>query len=334
MELFIQRAGRMSALLSHLFTGPADLQAMIALTQELRQRGQVVYPVTADLFEELAEPEVQMTARLWVDDLQQLVGFAYVSRYQNLVDVFDARLFTPEIEAEMMEWVTVSVKQRNQRLGEAHTLDASALESDLPRLAFMERNGFQRQAESSILMACSLNQPIPVLPLLAGFTIRPTSGETEMDVYLDLWRAAFGTQNMTLEYRRTIMNAPDYLPNLDLVAVAPNGDLAAFCLCQVFSDDVPRAGGHKEGWTDPLGTHPNYRRLGLASALIQAGMRLLQERGIDTALLGTSNQNIAMQRVAERLGFRIAAHTLWYVKSVGTKMDTRGITGKPGSNPD
>jgi ribosomal protein S18 acetylase RimI-like enzyme len=107
------------------------------------------------------------------------------------------------------------------------------------------------------------------------------------------------------------MDAPGYLPELDLVAVAPDGELAAFCMCQIFMGD-----SEKEGWTDPVGTHPAHRRRGLAAALISAGMGLLRERGVETALLGTSSVNIAMQRLAEELGFRKVANTLWFSKSI------------------
>ena len=306
----------MSTLTSRTYAGPADLQAMTALTQALRAAGQMVYPIAADLYEELADLEVQAAVRLWEDDRRQLVGFAYVSQYQNLVDVFEAGEFTPAIETEMVDWAVTAMQRRNQESGKTETLDASALESDLPRLAFLERHGFQRQAESSILMACPLDQPIPEPQLPPGFSIRPMSGEAEIEAYVALHRAAFGTGNMTVEYRRTIMSAPDFIPELDLVAVAPNGELAAFCVCQIFPDDAPRAGGHKEGWTDPMGTHPTYQRLGLAKALILTGMRLLKERGMDMAILGTSSQNLAMQRTAEAVGFRKATNTLWYCKAV------------------
>ena len=289
---------------------------MTALTQALRAAGQMVYPIAADLYEELADLEVQAAVRLWEDDRRQLVGFAYVSQYQNLVDVFEAGEFTPAIETEMVDWAVTAMQRRNQESGKTETLDASALESDLPRLAFLERHGFQRQAESSILMACPLDQPIPAPQLPPGFSIRPMSGEAEIEAYVALHRAAFGTGNMTVEYRRTIMSAPDFIPELDLVAVAPNGELAAFCVCQIFPDDAPRAGGHKEGWTDPMGTRPTYQRLGLAKALILTGMRLLKERGMDMAILGTSSQNLAMQRTAEAVGFRKATNTLWYCKAV------------------
>ena len=240
----------------------------------------------------------------------------HAERGHALVDVFDERVFAPALEAEMMAWAVTAVRQRNQRRGEVLTLDASALDSDLRRLEMLARYGFERQSETSLLMACPLTQPVAEPRLPPGFTIRPMGGEAELEAYVALHRAAFGTGNMSVDYRRTIMSAPDYLPELDLVAVAPNDELAAFCVCQIFPDDTPRAGGQREGWTDPIGTHPAYQRLGLAKALMLAGMRLLQSRGMDTALLGTSSENLPMQRLAEAVGFHKVSNTLWYCKAV------------------
>lgn len=289
---------------------------MIELTQTLRSAGQKVYPIATDLYEELAEVDVQVTARLWENELGQLVGFAYVSRYQNLVDVFDAREYTPALESELIAWAVSAVQRRNLEKGETQTLDASSLEDDQVRLAFLEQAGFERQEETSLLLARPIDDDLPAPQLPPGFTIRPMGGEAEVEAYVALHQAAFGTENMTVDYRRTIMSAPDYLPELDLVAVAPNGDLAAFCVCQIFPDDSPRAGGKKEGWTDPVGTHPNYQRLGLARALILTGMELLKARGIDTVIMGTSSTNIPMQRTAEAVCFQRVSNTLWFCKAV------------------
>ncbi|OGO42174.1 MAG: hypothetical protein A2W36_05440, partial [Chloroflexi bacterium RBG_16_58_14] len=274
------------------------------------------YPVAADLYEELTDPGTQASVRLWEDASHELAGFVYVSQYQNLVDVFDASQFTPSIETEMMAWAATAVQLRSQEKGERLTLDASVREDDLPRLAFLERNGFKPHPEASILMARPLDLPIPEPVLPAGFSIRPMGGEAEIEAYVALHRAAFGTENMTVAHRRAIMSTPSYIPALDLVAAAPNGELAAFCVCQIFPDDKSRGGGHKEGWTDPVGTHPAYQRLGLAKALILSGMRLLKGRGLDTALLGTNSENNAMQHTAKAVGFRIVSNTLWYSKPV------------------
>jgi len=309
---------------SRSFTGSTDLEAMVQLTEALRSIGQQVYPIAADLYEELDDADVQVSARLWHDEELHLIGFAYINRYQNLVDVFDQRVFDRTIESQMMDWITTAAQQHNQNKSEMLTLDAGCLENDARRLAMLERHGFVLQPESSILMACSLNDPIPSPVLPAGFSIRQMGGTEEIEAYVNLHRAAYGTENMTVSYRQSIMNSPGYDPELDLVAVAPNGALAALCVCQIFPDDSPRAGGQKEGWTDPVATHPDYRRLGLAKALILTGMRLLKERGVDTALLGTSSTNQAMLRVAEEIGFhKTLNNTLWLSKEVGTSQDNR-----------
>ncbi|HMX20682.1 MAG TPA: hypothetical protein PKC52_15580, partial [Anaerolineales bacterium] len=55
---------------------------------------------------------------------------------------------------------------------------------------------------------------------------------------------------------------------------------------------------------------------GLAKALLLKGMQLLKERGMKSASLGTNGDNIAMQRTAEAVGFRLEHKTLWFEKEV------------------
>jgi mycothiol synthase len=301
---------------SRSYTGSSDLISMVRFTELLRSRGQKVYPIAADLHEELKDPDVQITVRLWEDEHRHLLGFAYINRYQNLVDVFDASIFNQDIESQMMDWIISAASKRNQKRGITLTLDASCSQNDQQRLVFLERQGFVIQTDSSLLLARSLLDPLPAVLLPSGYSIRPVGGMAEIESYVSLHRAAFGTDIMTISYRQSIMNSPTYIPKIDLVAVAPDGSLAAFCMCQIFPDDQPRAGGQKEGWTDPVGTHPAHRRQGLAQALIITGMHLLQERGIDTALLGTSSTNEAMQHTAERIGFRSVHTTLWFAKTI------------------
>jgi hypothetical protein len=45
-------------------------------------------------------------------------------------------------------------------------------------------------------------------------------------------------------------------------------------------------------------------------------MRLLKERGIETARMGTAGDNLGMLRVAQEVGFTIVAETLWYSKDI------------------
>jgi ribosomal protein S18 acetylase RimI-like enzyme len=118
---------------------------------------------------------------------------------------------------------------------------------------------------------------------------------------------------MTTEERLSMMTTPEYDPSLDLVAVAPGGALAAYCMCYISAEENART-GRNNGCTDPVATHPRFQRLGLARALLLHGLRLLRARGMDFARLGTSSDNIAMQRAAQSVGFRLEFANVWFEK--------------------
>jgi mycothiol synthase len=97
-----------------------------------------------------------------------------------------------------------------------------------------------------------------------------------------LHRAAFGTPHMTIEGQLSWMRMPEYDPTLDLVAVAPDGALAAYVLCSI-SEQENLLAGRRVGYTDSVATHPKFQRRGLAKALLVKGLNLLRQRGMEIA---------------------------------------------------
>jgi ribosomal protein S18 acetylase RimI-like enzyme len=136
------------------------------------------------------------------------------------------------------------------------------------------------------------------------------AGEEELEAHVALRRAAFESTNPTAAHRLTVMRDPEYRPDLDLVAVAPDGTLAGFCLCSIGREENARL-GRDEGWVDTLGTRPAYRKLGLGRALLLTGLRRLRASGIAVAVLGTGQGNPAVA-LYESAGFRVAYRVLWY----------------------
>jgi len=167
----------------------------------------------------------------------------------------------------------------------------------------------------SLHLARPLCEPIPPPTLPAGFEIRTLKGRNEVEGWVQLHRAAFGTDHMTIEERLAMMSGADYDPDLDLVMTGPDGRLAAYCMCQIFREENGRT-GRNEGYTDPVATHPEFQRRGLAKALLLTGLRLLQERGVETAIMGTNSENEKMQRAAKAVGFRVESATVWFAKPV------------------
>lgn len=294
------------------FHGEDDLQAMIELVLS-RPTGRVNhFPGMVDLQEMLALPEVQAGTRLWREESGRLIGFAFLDQENLCIETAEPFTGGP-LEGLMIAW---ACRKRLQEAGPEAVVETSCRSSNPGRMAILEAMGFERMAEGAVYMARSLHTPIPAPKLPAGYHIRPLNGDAEVVELVALHQKAWGTQNMTVEYRLAMMNTSSYDPAMDLVMEAPDGSLSAYCTC-FFSLEENRATGSLDGYTDPLATHPDMQGRGLARALLSEGMRRLQAHGLEWARLSTSSDNIAMQRAAEAVGFRIVDESYRYEKHLG-----------------
>lgn len=289
---------------SVLFRDESDIQTIRDFLAHLPGGSTVI-----DFEEQAQLASVRQSIRLWLDGAG-LVAIAWVDDYNNLVFDLHPRGDSPQLEREIVAWGLAIMRKRNAKMGETNTLDASCQAANLARIALLERSGFQRDEVRSLHYARSLEDQLPECPLPPGFDLRAARGEGEVDALVALHRAAFGTENMTVEERLAIMRAPNYVPDLDLLVTAPDGELCAFCICGI---DEP---GGEVGYTDPIGVHPGYQGRGLGKAVVGAGLRLLRERGVKRVEVGTSSQNQAMQRLAGSMGFGLVSESVWFSKEV------------------
>jgi GNAT superfamily N-acetyltransferase len=264
------------------------------------------HPVRADIEENLATSAIRLNTRIWLDN-NQPVGWAYVDEFNNLWWELD-RQYEERLGEEIVGWgeSCIHKKLANKKAG---ALDASCRDDDGERISFLRRHGFSQTEETTVRMTRDLSLPIPEPGLPQGFAIRSIAGKQEAGRVARMHRAAFGTDYMTTEKRLAIMSTSEYDPSLDLIVVAPDGKIAANCICSV--NEISRVGN-----TDPIMTHPRFQHLGLARALLLTGLRLLKERGMRSAHLGTSENNIAMQKTAESVEFTIEYKTIWFSKAV------------------
>jgi mycothiol synthase len=115
------------------------------------------------------------------------------------------------------------------------------------------------------------------------------------------------------------MKMPHYDPQLDLMVIAPDGTPAAGCICWV--DPV-----NCVGLFEPVGTRPQFRRQGLATALMLGGLQRLRDRGMQAALVtgdhpGTEEKNTeftSSRFVYEAVGFQLLCRTYLYHNVIAT----------------
>jgi mycothiol synthase len=273
-------------------------------------------PGIVDFEEHVLLDSVRSAMRLWRDH-GSLLGFGYVDDFDNLWFEIDRGCAqVDQLGSEIVQWGLTCVQERTSRERSGSNLDASCSIDDAFRIGLFQGHGFAPQPVRSLRFSRSLTTPIDLIPLAEGFSIRRVSSRAEVPQLIALHRQAFGTDQMTQEQRLAMMSTDSYLPELDLVVVAPDSELAAFCVCGWHD----RAG--RVAYTDPIGTHPRYRGHGLAAAVVSAALRGLRKAGALTATLSTSSENLAMQLLAARLGFRCVSERLWFSRKIRQPVDS------------
>lgn len=123
---------------------------------------------------------------------------------------------------------------------------------------------------------------------------RPDDGDNQG--IADLLNASFGRDWHTAkEFATFTRSSPSYRHDLNLVAEAPDGSFAA--LVGVTYDDANR-----RGIFEPVCTHPDHRRKGLARALMFEGLRRLKSLGANDAYVETG-EDVPPNRLYEAVGF-------------------------------
>ncbi len=275
------------------------------------------YPGEADLPALLVPAASGKAAntRVWVDARGEIAGFAVVqASHNNLYFHFRPDSLNESAEREMFAWAVDVIRNIAAADGPL-TLDVPAREEDTARVGLLVRHGFVPGDDRTLGLSRSLVEPFPEPNLPYGWVLRPLAGEGELKEYVATHRAAFGTETMTVPYRLAIMREVGYLPELDLVAISPDGTLAAFCVCFINVESNART-GRKEGEIGIVGTHPAFRQRGLGRAMVLAGMRALKQQGMESATLGVAGTNLAAIHVYESVDFRVHAVTRWYSLTV------------------
>jgi len=105
------------------------------------------------------------------------------------------------------------------------------------------------------------------------------------------------------------MEAPGYAPERESVVEAPDGVLAAFTV--TWHDRLNRT-----GLFEPVGTHKNYRRLGLGLAMMRYAMRQMAAAGMVFATVATFADNEAAGKLYRACGFQIWHYLDGYTKAI------------------
>lgn len=202
------------------------------------------------------------------------------------------------IEEEMIAWAEEHFAAPSKD-GQSRELSFYVYEYDAPRRRVLEKRGYECISESMVMRRMRLGEePIPRVEIAESYTLHTTDPQDEGDCQriADLLNAAFRRDfHNAEEYRKFTRLAPSFRPDLDLVAQAADGSFAAYV-------GVPYDEANRRGIFEPVCTHPNHRRRGLARALMIEGLRRLQAIGADDVTVETGVM-LPANRLYDTIGF-------------------------------
>jgi GNAT superfamily N-acetyltransferase len=170
---------------------------------------------------------------------------------------------------------------------------------ELTKSLFTER-GYQRSKfKAEHMRSRFFTQPIPDSVPPSEYTVRALGDESELPARSWLSWKAFHPDEPDEKYEgwewyKNIQRVPLYRRDLDIVAVAPDGELAAFCT--VWFDDVTRTAVF-----EPVGTHPDHQKRGLGKAVMSEGLRRAQRLG--ATLVTVSSYSEGAHALYHSMGF-------------------------------
>jgi ribosomal protein S18 acetylase RimI-like enzyme len=196
----------------------------------------------------------------------------------------------------MIEWAEAHVTAPADD-GGARRVNMSVYDYDTHRQEILTRRGFEKKIEWFGYKRCrSMDKPIapPVVP--EGYAVRALGPDDDLAQRCMVSARAFGSQTpRSAATYRSLQAVPGYRPNLDMVAVAPDGTFVSFCIAWLNE-------ANRIAMIEPVGTDPDHRRKGLASAVINEALRRLKAMDIEQAYLGCGSA-VPANGLYESLGF-------------------------------
>jgi len=248
--------------------------------------------------------------RVWEEEGAPGRVMAVAIRETKVIYFIHIRPDHPALLDEVIRWIEAHSASKKPDPAEELKLHIISLEGDPEREDALRKRGFERGPVYGILRVRDLDAPIPDAPLPEGFEIRPVRGREDFEKLASNIRTVFGHGEwFTAETLEGIARGCFYIRDLDLVAEAPDGAIASFCTFRV--DPVSRATE-----LEPMGTHPDYRCLGLAKTLISEGIKRLKEYAPLNLYIDGAADNPAANRLYEATGFEKEGTYYYWSKTI------------------
>jgi predicted N-acetyltransferase YhbS len=249
-------------------------------------------------------PDWYEQVRLWETSDGRLVGAAHPDGAGEMA--LEVHPDYRQIELEMIVWAedSLDVYTSQQRQIETFALDGDAYRADR-----LSARGFEATPYGGVMRRMRLaGREFPRAAIPQGYFLRSTRSEYEEYTRMAaLLNAAFNRSIHTAEeYAPFVRLSPSFRHLLNLVAEAPDGSFASHV-------GVSYDKANRLAIFEPVCTHPDHQRKGLARALMIEGAKRVRALGAVEAVVGTGD-GMAANQLYEAVGFTEVNHGLIWRK--------------------
>jgi predicted N-acetyltransferase YhbS len=207
-------------------------------------------------------------------------GEAFLQRHPQYAHLLD----------EMLDYAEATLINKRTK-----TLHIYIYDYDKPLQVLVQKRGYEKNSEHPRYDSEFVIRDLPEQRLPEGYVIQFMAQENNIELRREVFGRAFNHSDpkewpSAFSYEE-LQKAPDYRKDLDLYVVGPDGKYVACCI--LWYDAYNRM-----GILEPVGTHPDFRGLGLGREVVLEGIRRAGALGADKVWVGSG------QRFYEEIGFQ------------------------------
>jgi ribosomal protein S18 acetylase RimI-like enzyme len=229
------------------------------------------------------------------EDAQRIIALSYtkpsgecsLSMHPDYMSEFKA----------IVNWMEARVRELREEEGKGPKIAMVVDDEDEERIVLLAELGFQKDEMEGDKQVRPLDTPIPDYTLPEGYTVRHVVIEEDYREYREVQKSVFRhIVEMSKAQLQLYSRASFYKEDLDIVAVDSKGSFAAFCTVRM--DPLS-----KIAELEPVGTHPDHRKLGLGKAVICEGLRRLEKCNPSAMVIIGAAPSEGARRLYESVGF-------------------------------
>lgn len=220
---------------------------------------------------------------LWMEDAV-CQGWGWIT----MPDTLDMKVSRdhPELGGEILQWF--------EKTGSGDALNVEVLEHETALIDALSGRGYKEARDQPFSShTCHTLKSLPDVVLPPGFVARSMREDIDVELRAEAHALAWSllpfqengvqkdvavTSKVTPQRYLAVKNAAPWRADLDWIIQAPDGTPAACCI--MWYDAA-----NKVGELEPVGTHPDYRRMGLGEAVCLSALHAAKAAGATRAIV-------------------------------------------------